>query len=469
MQRFRGNGSVSPRRRSTARLARQMALSLVFAAGTALFGGSGAAEAQAVAALAPGTPEIATRDLLFRQSLKRPADIPLALSYAKACVAAQDYECAIGALERVLYYAPDDKTIQAQLGLLYAQLHSHQMAKTYLDSATAGSGLDQATRAKVASIEPTIHEGVSGTHLFGSLQAGLRTQTNAAFNPDNYILRISNQDQAVLNPRNRGSDTNGFELAQIGYDYDLGNQRGDLIEARIVGYATQQFRFTDLNVGFYDASIGPRFFLSPDNLPGWSVKPYATGGQVFLAGQRYLASGGAGIVADIPVRPGLLLQPGAEIRRVSFSNVSVFSSLNSGDAATVSLSGTAAINPSLSVTGRVYYTRDSAVAAYQSLDNYAEELALIARIPAPFTFVSAPWSVSPYVKLLQTRFDGPDPFIDVATTRRDNEIQVGLVLSTPVSARFDLVTNVQYAEVASNIPNYRLHNFSFLTGPTVHF
>lgn len=428
-----------------------------------------ATEAAASIAGAPTRGDLATRDLLFRRSLKHPTDVPLALAYARACIAVHDYEGAIGALERVLYYMPGDPAIQAQLGLLYAQLSSHQMAKQYLDAASAGEGLDPTLRAKIATAAPAVDAGATGRRLFGTLQAGLRYQTNAAFNPDNNILRLSNQDFVLTHPRDRGADGNGFQLAQIGYDYDLGNQRGDVLEARIAGYATQQFRFDDLNVGLYDVTVGPRFLLASNGLPGWSVKPYAAGGQVFLAGQRYLASGGAGVVADVPLTPTLLLQPGAEVRRVSFSNVSVFSSLNSGDTETVSLAGTATVASWLSVVGRVYYTRNSAALAYQSLDNYAEELALVAQLPAPLPIAAPPWTVSPYVKLLQSRFDAPNPYIDANVRRRDSEVQVGFVLDTPINARIDVVTSVQYAQVSSTIPNYRLHDFSVLSGPRISF
>ena len=83
--------------------------------------------------------------------------------------------------------------------------------------------------------------------------------------------------------------------------------------------------------------------------------------------------------------------------------------------------------------------------------------------------LQVPWSVSPYLKLLQTQFDGANPFIDAFTKRHDTELQVGLVLETPISERFSVATNVQYAKVESNLPNYRLHNFSVLTGPLVRF
>ena len=409
------------------------------------------------------------RDELFRRTLKHPQDVSLALAYANACIELHDDEGAIGALERVLFYEPNDAHLKAQLGFLYTQLHSHQMAKQYFEAALASPDLDAITRSKIAALASATETGVTGNSAFAFIQTGVRYQTNAAFNPDSNTLRLLNQDFVFLHPQDRKADTNGFETVQLGYDYDLGNQRGDTIEARLTGYATQQLHLTDLNVGFYDISVGPRLALAPDALPGWTVKPYAVGGQVFLAGSRYLNSGGAGIVADLPVRPGYVIEPGAEIRRVDFNNVSVFSSLNTGDTATVSLAGRAAFSDMFSAAARVYFTRDYADAAYQSSSSIAEEFSLAVRFPALFRSIPSPWSMSPYVKLQQIRFDAPNPFIDDITTRHDNEVQVGLVFDTPLSPNFGLVTNLQFAKVTSNIPNYRVNNFSVLSGPTVRF
>ena len=194
-----------------------------------------------------------------------------------------------------------------------------------------------------------------------------------------------------------------------------------------------------------------------------------SGGQIFLGGARYLSSGGAGIVADLPIKPGYVIEPGAEVRQTSFSNVSVYSSLNSGSTATVSLTGLAAFNDAFSASARVYYTRDYAqAAAYQTSSSYAEEFALVASFAPLLPNIPTQWSVSPYVKLLQTKFDAPNPYID-NVTQHDHELQAGLVIDTPLSAKISVVTNIQFARVESNIPNYRLHDFSVLTGPTVRF
>ena len=407
-------------------------------------------------------------DSLYKEGLKRPWDVTLAFAYVQACEDAGDYEGAIGALERVLFYVPENARVKTELGILYAKLHSNQMARSYLGAALSEPTLDAASRNKIETLGTTVDDG-NVNRLFGVLQTGLRYQSNAAFNPDNNLLRISNQDYVFNHPQDRGADGNAFATAQIGYDYDLGNQRGDTIEARFTGYGTRQFHLTDLDVGLYDVSVGPRLAIAPTNLPTWTVKPYAVGGQVFLAGSRYLSSAGVGIVATLPMSPNLSLEPGVEFRSVRFPNVSVFSSLNSGNTASASIAGEAVLNDNFNAFGRFYYTRDNAAVGYQSSDNYAEEFALTAQFAAPLPSVKVPWTLSPYVKLLQVRFDDPNPFIDATATQRDNELQFGIVFDTPINDRVGLVTNIQQAYIASDIPNYRLRNFSISTGPTVRF
>lgn len=408
------------------------------------------------------------RDILFAQTLKRPRDIGLAFAYVNACVAVEDYEAAIGALERILFYAPNNTQVKAELGFLYFRLRSHQMARQYFDAVLASPDVDEATRAKIAAVQPTVDTATTGNRVFGDLQTGVRYQSNAGFNPDNDTLRLFGQDYVVAHPQDHGSDGNWFGSVHLGYDYDLGNQRGDTVETRFTGYLTRQFRFTDLSVGLFDLTIGPRLALSEAH-PDWTVKPYLAGGQIWIGGARYFSSGGAGILADLPVTPTFGLQPGAEIRYANVAGVSNFSSLATGDIATVSLAAQATITPALSAYSRVYVTRGGADLDYQSYKTFAEEFSVVAKFAAPLPGIATTWAISPYVKLLQTDFDGANPYIDPARARRDAEWQVGVVLDTPLSASVGIVTNIQYARDNSNISNFRERNFSVLSGPTVRF
>jgi hypothetical protein len=77
--------------------------------------------------------------------------------------------------------------------------------------------------------------------------------------------------------------------------------------------------------------------------------------------------------------------------------------------------------------------------------------------------------VSPFVRLIRTEFNAPNPFIDPTTAQRDAEWIAGVMLDTPLTKTFGLSTILQYDRTDSTLPNYRQNNFSAMFGPTVRF
>src|ERR1700676_3007287 len=49
---------------------------------------------------------LSEQELLFQQMLRNPKDVEVTFAYVKAATARGDYEAAIGALERILFYQP---------------------------------------------------------------------------------------------------------------------------------------------------------------------------------------------------------------------------------------------------------------------------------------------------------------------------------------------------------------------------
>jgi hypothetical protein len=77
--------------------------------------------------------------------------------------------------------------------------------------------------------------------------------------------------------------------------------------------------------------------------------------------------------------------------------------------------------------------------------------------------------ISPFVSYLRTAFDAANPDIDPDIARVDDEWIGGIVLKTPLTDKFGLSTAFQYQHTNSNLPNYKLQNFSVMTGVTVRF
>ncbi len=410
------------------------------------------------------------QDELFQRMMLQPANHDLTFEYVRVATARGDYEAAIGALERLLFYNANLVQIKYELGSLYFRLGSYEMARRYFKEALASPNLDPGTRRRIEAYLPDTEKQLQQSRLSGFVQLGIRSQTNASFAPSGGLLRFSNADYSLLPSAQKKGDINGFLLAGVSHDYDLNNQRGDVLETRFAGYLTAQDRFEQLNVGLFDVSFGPRLQL-PELLPGASIKPYVVGGNVSVGGRTYLSSGGAGVSLRLPFPNAFTLQPEFEWRQNSFSTGDVVpvSSFNSGATYTGALSASYQIAQPLRLDARGLIRRGDATFSFQSFDQRGVEAALTYEFAPPFESITRNWSISPFVKFLYTEFDAPNPFIDVSNMRRDNQWSTGAILNTPINSTFGVATAVQYDRVYSTLPNYRLNNLSVMIGPTARF
>ncbi len=96
------------------------------------------------AAQADGQPDrhtlAAAQARLLTAVLREPKNFDLTFEYVRVSSALGDYEGAIGALERVLAFAPNLARADFELGTLYFRLGSYDNAIHYFKAAAAGAG-----------------------------------------------------------------------------------------------------------------------------------------------------------------------------------------------------------------------------------------------------------------------------------------------------------------------------------------
>jgi len=68
---------------------------------------------------------------LLKRAFKEPANLDVAFRYAEVSTQLNDFEAAIGALERMLFFNAKLPRVQLELGVLYFRLGSYEMAKSY--------------------------------------------------------------------------------------------------------------------------------------------------------------------------------------------------------------------------------------------------------------------------------------------------------------------------------------------------
>jgi hypothetical protein len=408
---------------------------------------------------------------LYEQMVQQPANYGITAAFVEVAVRRADYEAAIGALERLLFYNPNMPLVKYELGVLYYRLRVYDIAKRYFSEAQASPELSAATKAKIEDYLADADTQSQRGRLSGFLQTGLRYQSNASFSPQSGLTRFGGQSFTLPQAAGGTADGNWFALAGLSHDYDLQDDRGDVVlETRVFGSLTQQFRFTNLNVGLVDGSIGPRLKLPDSFLPEASLKPYLAGGNIWVGGGQFLSSKGAGLSGRAASPWGMAIEPSFEYRHVEFTTTSpTTSEYNTGDWFTAALASGYAFSEQLRLDGRVYYRRGQAVTDYQSFGQWAVEAALSYEFAPPSPSISRNSVVTAFGRLIGTNFDAANPFIDPAAGHADFEWVVGVTLTVPITRTFGISTTVQYDQVSSSLPNYGLNNFSILSGPTARF
>jgi len=128
-----------------------------------------------------------------------------------------------------------------------------------------------------------------------------------------------------------------------------------------------------------------------------------------------------------------------------------------------------AITETVRLDARGFYRRGDGAADYQDFTQWVGEAALSFMVPPPFTSMPRYWTVSPFGRYIETDFDAPNPFIDPAVKRSDQQWIAGVIFDMPITRWFGLSTTFQYDVTNSSLPNYRQHNYSVLAGPTARF
>lgn len=413
---------------------------------------------------------------LSHKIIANPSDLSLTYSYVSANVEAGDYEAAIGALERLLMFNPKLSRAEMELGFLYARLGSYQVASHHLNEALAIGDLNSVQQAQIRAQLLDIEKRNQKNRFTGRMLAGLRAQTNANFFPSNGLFQIGGVGYRS-SVRQQG-DVNSYEMIQFAHDYDFENQNSDQLETRGAFYATQQFSLPTLNVSVFSGSIGPRFGLPEAPIQGVSVKPYVSGIASTLGNQNYLNSGGAGIVTRIPLTTHFAIDPGFEWRSlfVNRNNAtnggyaySTVSTIASGDALTGYVSGSYQITDRVKFEGRGAYTRANAFLAVQTSNQFDLQGMIRMEFDPPNPEFSQRWSVAPFARYTNLRFDEANPLVDPWVARHDEVWAGGIFLDAPISENIGFVGNIEYANNNSNISNYKLENFLVSLGPSVKF
>ena len=430
-------------------------------------GGNSSANAQAPA-MTPAAVVQGDYDALFKQMFQNPSNLEVSFKFAEAAAARGDYEAAIGALERMLFFNPDLPRVKLELGVLYFKLGSWDLARGYFQEAIKGPGVPDDIRAQVNAYLAEIARRQAPYEFSAFLHAGARWQSNANVGPDSEIVRAIGQDAILNNQFARAPDWNWFQLAAMQYIHKI-NKRGDAFEVVFTGYASQQHEFTQFDLGLVELTAGPRVAITQDT----SFKVYAIGTGVRLAHHKYIESSGVGFSIRGPLGSFGLAEGYVEHRYRRFFNSDEFPTAAEQTGNLL----TAAINTELRfgfvrLTTRVGYDRNDARKFFDF--NSYERFSIDAGLPIEFSVpgfdgVARQVVVTPTAGYSESHYDEPNWIVDPLVARLDRETRVGGIIDVQLYQNWGLRTTIGQTWIRSNLPNYDMKNFSVAFGPTARF
>lgn len=404
-------------------------------------------------------------DALFQQMYKNPSNLDVSFKFAEQAVARQDYEAAIGALERMLFFNPNLPRVKLELGVLYFKLGSFELARGYFQDAIKGANVPDDIRAQVRAYLTEIDRRMARYEFSAFLQGGVRYQTNANIGPSSLMVRALGQDALLDGSFGKRPDWNSFQTFGANYAYKIGT-RGDAIEATFLGVNSRQFKLSQFNLGLIELVAGPRFAIGQSA----SVKIYGIGDQVWLGDANYFNAGGGGASARTAIGDLGLLEAYVEQRHRNFYDSANFptSSQQTGELLSAAVTSDLRFG-GLHWTTRVGYDQNRAIFNYNAYKRYSIDIAFpyeftLAMFGAPHQFV-----IAPTFGYSWANYYAPNPIIDPFTTRKDREQRYGAIFDAQLVDNIGIRTQVQYFKINSSLPNFTTDNFSVSVGPTVRF
>jgi hypothetical protein len=404
-------------------------------------------------------------DALFQAMYQSPSDLDASFRFAREAVERGDYEAAIGALERMLFFNPDLPRVKLELGVLYFKLESYEIARGYFLDAIKGDSAPAEIRGQVMAYLSEIDRRMSKYQYSVFLNAGMRYQTNANIGPNGLQVRALGND-AILDARyGPKPDWNTFQTVAASYAYKL-NTRGDAIETTFLGLNSRQFTLSQFNLGLVEATLGHRVSVGQ----GASFKYYAIGDKVWLGDYSYFGALGGGVSARSALGASGLIEGYVEDRQRRFSDSTYFptASNQSGNLLTAAVSTDLRFGP-VHWTTRLGYDSNKATSDYNSYKRFSIDMALPIEFVLPLFGEQHAFVFAPTAGFSQADYAAPNPFVDPLVTRRDQEHRYGAIFDAQIVDNIGVRTQALYTKIDSNLPNYRTNNLSVSIGPTVRF
>ncbi|MDA0261423.1 MAG: tetratricopeptide repeat protein [Proteobacteria bacterium] len=379
-------------------------------------------------------------DDAFKAVFSDPGNLDKTFRFSELAVRIGNFEAAISALERMLLINPNLPRVRLELGVLYFRLGSYQLAKTYLDRAVEGDNVPDEVRQRVETFLAEIEKRLSLQQFAGSIFGGMRYQTNANAGPSSGTVLANGFTATLANQFTKQSDENAFVSGNLRHSYDLQLQAGEAWETNVTTYLSEQKTQNQLDLIFLRVDSGPRGPFAPAWRDGMSWRPYVVANYIRLDDLPYLEAGGLGVNFMSQLSPRFLLDTNLEYMDRNFHDGAGHSqTITELDGSTTDASVALRIAAADDVM-LVFSLDHSDQTTDGNANSFRESREWTGSVGATKTYpgfsklrdwgLSAsndPWSTSLTVSRGRTKYNAPDPSVDPATKRQEEEFRATFV------------------------------------------
>jgi len=273
---------------------------------------------------------------------------------------------------------------------------------------------------------------------------------------------------ASLNQAAVGSpDWGVVSSAQIRHTYDLGLQDKAAIETTFSAYVNRQFQNNVANVTLLDLTTGPRFQIFSGIFEDVSLKPFFSGGYIWVNDAPYYGSYGSGAEMAVLLSDRLRNVTTFQWRR--HDNTDNWYLPTNSQYRGVEYTATTGLQFALSNLVTLFST--GTATRYQTDQTPAQSYVLYGigggmtfRFADPVLKTGLPWTVTLAVTENWWSYDAPDPTIDPNTLRIQTDTISSLTFAIPFDDRTTFsVTGSRFVRNAS-LANYAFENNSVMFG-----
>ena len=434
---------------------------------------AGAMPARAMAADAPAGDSQGQLDQLLHEMLRDPTNIDLTLRYAKLATEQENYEAAITALERLLFFNPTLARPRLELGVLYYRLGSYTQARSYLEQARAAPDVPADSAALIDQYLEDVGKRDSTQRFTADVFTGLLAETNANFGPTGSNVLVQGLTIPLPSQFSHKADQSWATSGSAVYSYDLGDQDRTTLDLTGSGFFTKHARVRDLDLVALESTFGPRTTLATWGLTDFTFHPYVIADYVHLGGDGLYHALGFGLEAQKRITPAITIRSIYEFRDQRFYDTPARPTVAtlSGNLNAISLQGIYRFGGNQALTASVGFADDSARVASQDNRQLVGTLGYQIAYVVPFEFVQSgsAWTTTGAVTRSVYDYGGPDPLVSATTTRLDRVWRFSVVENAPFTKQLGLYMQLQYDRVNSTLINFSYNNFTVLFGPQVHF